>query len=75
MPFQNVTACDAFTCIDHRGSWVLNRRKTDSDLKEFLFSIQTTPNHKEEIKLFQTDSGLYEYWVQFRSTELQRNCK
>jgi hypothetical protein len=75
MPFLNVTACESFTCIDHRGSWVLNKRKTDSDLKEFLFSIQTTPNHKEDVKLFQTESGLYEYWVQFKSTELQKNCK
>lgn len=75
MPFQNVSSCDAYTCIDHRGSWVNNKRKTDNDLKEFVLSIQTSPNQKEEIKLFQTDIGLYEYWVQFRCTELQGNCK
>lgn len=75
MPFQNVSSCEAYTCIDHRGSWVNNKRKTDNDLKEFILSIQTSPNHKEEIKLFQTNSGLYEYWVQFRSTDLQKKCK
>ncbi len=75
MPFKNVSSCEAYTCIDHRGSWVNNKRKTDNDLKEFVLSIQTSPNHKEEIKLFKTNSGLYEYWVQFRSTDLQKKCK
>jgi hypothetical protein len=75
MPLKNVSACEAFTCIDHRGSWISLVRKTDSDLKEFVSKISVEPNHKEEIKLFTTDFGLYEYWVQYRHPILQKDCK
>jgi hypothetical protein len=75
MPFLSVTECEAFTCIDHRGSWISLVRKTDSDLKDFVEKISIEPNHKEEIKLFKTDFGLYEYWVQFRHPVLQKDCK
>jgi hypothetical protein len=75
MPLKNVSACEAFTCIDHRGSWISLVKKTDSDLKEFVSKISVEPNHKEEIKLFTTDFGLYEYWVQFRHPILQKDCK
>jgi hypothetical protein len=75
MPLLKVSACDAFTCVDHRGSWVALVDKTDSDLKEFIEKIKVNPNHKEEIKLFVTDFGLYEYWVQFRHPVIQENCK
>lgn len=75
MPLSSVTKCEAFTCIDHRGSWVRNIKKTDNDLHEFITSISKSTNHKEEIKLFQTSSGYYEYWVQFRHPILQENCK
>lgn len=75
MPLKNVSACDAYTCIDHRGSWISLVRKTDSDLKEFISKISIEPNHKEEVQLFTTEFGLYEYWVQFRHPILQKNCK
>jgi hypothetical protein len=75
MPLKRVLACDAYTCIDHRGSWISLVRKTDSDLKDFVEKISIAPNHKEEIKLFKTDFGLYEYWVQFRHPALQKDCK
>jgi hypothetical protein len=75
MPFISVTACEAYTCIDHRGSWISLVRKTDSDLKDFVEKISIEPNHKEEIKLFKTDFGLYEYWVQYRHPVLQKDCK
>lgn len=75
MPFSSVTKCEAFTCIDHRGSWVRNTKKTDNDLHEFVTSISKSTNHKEEIKLFQTTTGYYEYWVQFRHPILQESCK
>jgi hypothetical protein len=75
MPLINVSKCDAFTCIDHRGSWISLVKKTDSDLKEFVSKISSNPNHQEEIKLFTTEFGLYEYWVQFRHPIIQEDCK
>jgi hypothetical protein len=75
MPLLNASNCEAFTCVDHRGSWVHNTKKTDNDLKDFLASIRKVENHKEEIKLFQTTSGYYEYWVQFRHPIIQETCK
>jgi hypothetical protein len=75
MPLLSVDACDAFTCIDHRGSWISLIKKTDADLNEFIAKISVNPNHKEEVKLFTTEFGLYEYWVQFRHPILQENCK
>lgn len=75
MPLLNVSVCEAYTCIDHRGSWISLVKKTDSDLKEFIEKISVNANHKEEIKLFITEFGLYEYWVQFRHPILQENCK
>jgi len=75
MPLKTVSACEAFTCIDHRGSWISLVRKTDSDLKDFVSKISIEPNHQEEIKLFTTDFGLYEYWIQFRHPILQKGCK
>jgi len=75
MPLLRVDACEAFTCIDHRGSWISLIKKTDADLNEFIAKISVNPNHKEEVKLFTTEFGLYEYWVQFRHPILQENCK
>jgi hypothetical protein len=75
MPLLSVDACEAFTCIDHRGSWISLIKKTDADLNEFIAKISVNPNHKEEVKLFTTEFGLYEYWVQFRHPILQENCK
>lgn len=74
MPLKSVSKCEAYTCIDHRGSWISLIRKTDSDLKEFISKISVAKNHKEEIKLFKTDFGLYEYWVQYRHPVLQEDC-
>lgn len=74
MPLKRVSPCDAYTCVDHRGSWISLVRKTDSDLKEFISKISVNENHKEEIKLFTTDFGLYEYWVQFRHPIIQEDC-
>lgn len=75
MPLKIVSACDAFTCIDHRGSWISLVKKTDSDLKDFISKISIDPNHKREVKLFTTDFGLYEYWIQYRHPILQKECK
>jgi hypothetical protein len=75
MPLLRVDACEAFTCVDHRGSWISLIKKTDADLNEFIAKISVNPNHKEEVKLFTTEFGLYEYWVQFRHPILQENCK
>jgi hypothetical protein len=75
MPLLKVSACEAFTCIDHRGSWISLVKKTDSDLKDFIEKISVNPNHKDEIKLFITEFGLYEYWVQFRHPKIQGDCK
>jgi hypothetical protein len=75
MPLISVSRCDAYTCIDHRGSWASWTKKTDSDLQKFITKISCYPNHKEEIKLFRTEFGLYEYWVQFRHPILQSDCK
>jgi hypothetical protein len=75
MPLISVSKCDAFTCIDHRGSWASRIKKTDSDLQEFITKISIHPSHKAEVKLFRTEFGLYEYWVQFRHPEIQSNCK
>ena len=74
MPLKRVSACDAFTCIDHRGSWISLVKKTDTDLKEFIEKISLNRNHKQEIKLFTTDFGLYEYWIQYRHPILQEDC-
>ncbi len=75
MPLKNVSVCDAYTCIDHRGSWISLVEKTDSDLNEFLSKISVEPNHKEEVKLFTTEFGLYEYWIQYRHPILQKDCR
>jgi len=76
MPFVKVSKCQAFTGIEHCGSWndqpmvILNRRMTE--LTEKLKSKYSIG--KMEQKFIRTPEGLVEYWIQFKHKDYQQAC-
>lgn len=71
MPMVKVDESQAMTCIDHRGSWVNNVQQIEFDLREFLAALKEQGYFGIEKKRFETESGLYEYWIQFKHPDLQ----
>jgi len=70
IPFEKVRRCEATTCIDHRGSWVDNRRIADTHHKEFIQNLKKAGYQRIESNLF-ISGTLYEYWVIFnRSSDI-----
>ena len=64
IPLEKVNRCEATTCIDHRGSWVDNRRIADTHHKEFIQNLKKAGYQRIQSNLF-TSGTLYEYWVVF----------
>ncbi len=71
MPLIKVSKTDATTCIDHRGSWVNNIQQVEFDLREFLSALKAKGFYDIEKKRFETESGYYEYWIQYKHPALQ----
>ena len=77
MPFKRVKQCDAFTGIEHCGSWnyqpklFLNRRF--NTLKEHLAADWSVG--KMEYKFYKSTEGFQEYWIQFKHKDYQQGCK
>lgn len=76
MPFKRVKKCDAFTGIEHCGSWnyqpkfFLNRRF--NTLKEHLAADWSVG--KMEYKYYKSAEGFQEYWIQFKHKDFQQEC-
>ncbi len=73
IPFEKTNRCNATTCIDHRGTWVDNRRKADAHHKEFIQILKKAGYKRIESNLF-TAGLLYEYWVIFNREEDFKDC-
>jgi hypothetical protein len=73
IPFEKTKRCTATTCIDHRGSWVDNRRIADAHHKEFIQNLKKAGYQRIESNLFTTGT-LYEYWVIFSREADLRDC-
>ncbi len=74
IPFEKTNRCNATTCIDHRGSWVDNRRIADAHHKEFIQNLKKAGYQRIESNLF-TAGLLYEYWVIFTREADARDCE
>jgi len=76
MPFKRVAKCDAFTGIEHCGSWnyqprmILNKRF--KELKEGLSERCSVGN--SAYKFYKTEEGFQEYWIQFKHKNYQSDC-
>ena len=64
IPLKKSNRCEATTCIDHRGSWVDNRRIADAHHKEFIQNLKKAGYQRIESSLYSSGT-LYEYWVVF----------
>jgi hypothetical protein len=73
IPFEKTNRCHATTCIDHRGSWVDNRRIADAHHKEFIQNLKKAGYQRIASNLF-TSGTLYEYWVIFNREADLRDC-
>jgi len=76
MPFKRVAKCDAFTGIEHCGSWnyqpriLLNQRF--KELREGLSercSVGTSA-----YQFYKNEEGFQEYWIQFKHKDYQADC-
>jgi len=76
MPFKRVAKCDAFTGIEHCGSWnyqpgfLLNKRF--KELKEGL--SERCSVGKPAYKFYKNAEGFQEYWIQFKHKDYQSDC-
>ncbi len=76
MPFVKVAKCEAFTGIDHCGTWVnQNNEKLDTRLNEKLQNLTTLSVGETDKAYFQTEQGYKEYWIQFKHENYQTLCK
>ena len=75
MPLLKVkNACDAFTGIEHRGTWV--RNDIESGFQDWILKLKSQIAVGDiESQLFKTPEGFKEYWVQFKHKSFQGNCK
>jgi len=75
MPFERVSACEAYTGIEHCGSWsgqknaVLNQR-----FRELQSSLTTISVGKMDYRYFETPEEFKEYWIQFKHHKHQVAC-
>jgi len=76
MPFKRVAKCEAFTGIEHCGSWnyqpriILNKRFEDlRDRLEKNWSIGNSAH-----QFYTTEEGFQEYWIQFKHKDYQTDC-
>ena len=75
MPFIKVkNSCDAFTGVEHRGTWAKNDIETEFPYWINNLKAQIAVGNPEYM-LFQTPEGFKEYWVQFRHKNFQGKCK
>jgi len=76
MPFKRVAKCEAFTGIEHCGSWnyqpgiLLNKRF--KELREGLVKNWSVGNSAHQ--LYKTEEGFQEYWIQFKHKDYQAAC-
>lgn len=76
MPFVKVAKCEAFTGIEHVGTWVnQNNEKLDVRLNEKLQNLTTLSVGEADKAYFHTEQGYKEYWIQFKHKNHQSNCK
>jgi len=75
MPLLKVkNACDAFTGIEHRGTWA--RNDIETGFPEWIQKLKNQIAIGEiDSKLFKTPEGFKEYWVQFKHKNFQTDCK
>lgn len=75
MPFIKVkNSCDAFTGVEHRGTWAKNDIQSEFPYWINNLKAQIAVGNPEYM-FFQTPEGFMEYWVQFRHKNFQGNCK
>ncbi len=76
MPFKRVAKCEAFTGIEHCGSWnyqpgiLLNKRF--KELREGLVKNWSVGN--SAYQFYKTEEGFQEYWIQFKHKDYQAAC-
>ena len=76
MPFKRVAKCDAFTGIEHCGSWnyqpriLLNKRF--KELREGLSERCSVGN--SAYQFYKNEEGFQEYWIQFKHKDYQADC-
>ena len=76
MPFVKVDKCEAFTGIEHVGTWVnQNNEKLDARLNEKLQNLTTLSVGEADKAYFHTEQGYKEYWIQFKHKNYQSDCK
>ena len=76
IPFVKVDKCEAFTGIEHVGTWVnQNNEKLDARLNEKLQNITTISVGEADKAYFHTEQGYKEYWIQFKHKNYQTLCK
>lgn len=75
MPLIKVkNACDAFTGIEHRGTWA--RNDIETGFPEWIQKLKSQIAVGEiESQLYSTPEGFKEYWVQFKHKNYQIDCK
>lgn len=74
MPLLKVkNACDAFTGIEHRGTWA--RNDIETGFPEWIQKLKSQIAVGEiESQLYSTPEGFKEYWVQFKHKNYQLDC-
>jgi len=74
MPLLKVkNSCDAFTGVEHRGTW--GRNDIETGFPEWIQNLKNKIAVGEiESKLFKTKEGFKEYWVQFKHRSFQSDC-
>jgi hypothetical protein len=76
MPFVRTEKCNAFTGVEHCGSWnyqpnyFLKRR-----LAEQIESLKKISIGKMETRYYKTKEKFKEYWIQFKHKDHQSDCK
>ena len=75
MPLLKVkNSCDAFTGIEHRGTWA--RNDIESGFQEWILKLKSQiAIGVVESEFFKTPEGFKEYWVLFKHKGYQGNCK
>lgn len=76
MPFQRVSKCEAYTGIEHCGSWDhQEKRLLNERFKELKKGLQTEYSiGPMEHQFYTTSEGFQEYWIQFKHKEYQFDC-
>jgi hypothetical protein len=76
MPFKRVAKCDAFTGIEHCGSWnyqpIIFLNKRFKELREGLSERCSVGN--SAYQFYKNEEGFQEYWIQFKHKDYQADC-